>query len=101
MACTGMQLSAQERAAREKAAKELEEAIEKRKLKLWKKRIGGVETVGVEGWESTAAAKAGWCEGCVLRRIADKGGWKAKARLEEVGVVKGRGFVTAGHGHGH
>ena len=94
-------MNAEERARREEAARELEEAIASKKVKLWKKRVGGKTEVGVEGWAETAAAKAGWCEGCVLRRIADRGGWKAKVALEAVGVVKGRGFLTAGHGHGH
>jgi hypothetical protein len=98
-----MELSRAEMLARQKALDLLEKKLAKRELKLYKRKAKAGEkypTVGIKGWEGTAAAAAGWCEGCVLEKIAHKGSFKAKAALAAVGVTKDKQFVTAGHG-GH
>lgn len=61
-----------------------------------------IDKLGNNPWEGSAAAKAGWCDGCLTRTLSEKGSLSTRIKLRDVGVVRGKQFVSAGHnGHGH
>ena len=82
---------------REETARKLEADLVAGKARL-QRGAGG--TVSVAGWTKTAAAEAGWCEGCVLRFIATHGGFRARTLLGTQGIGAAP-FQTIGHGHKH
>jgi len=93
-----MGLRAEERRARDAAKKKLEADIAAGRVQVIRKPNG---EFAVSGWQQTAAAKSGWCEGCVLRSIQKTGSWAAKQKLAQAGITSKR-FVAASHrGHGH
>lgn len=56
--------------------------------------------IKISNWNQSKAAKVGWCDGCLLREIQQKGSWLAKNKLAQYGVTN-KSFVTVGHGHSH
>ena len=98
MACGETAVTPQEIQAREDTRLALEKEIVKGARRLSRNAKG---EVGVQGWAESAAAKAGWCEGCVLRSIATQGSWQARIALADQAKVTSKSFQTQGHGHGH
>lgn len=97
MPCDTRQLSAAERLEMERARKELEAEIAAGERALTRNYFGQYSIVG---YSSTAAYRAGWCEGCVLSKISKEGGYFARAKLEAAGISNE--FYVASHaGHPH
>jgi hypothetical protein len=93
-----MQLRAEERQKRDAARKKLEEDIVAGRVQVIRKANG---EFAISNWQAQQAAVTGWCEGCVLRTIQQKGSWVAKQKLAQAGLTK-KPFVAATHrGHSH
>jgi hypothetical protein len=98
MPCSSSIKSAAQAAERKRSLDELDADIAAGRRSLARSPAGEVTIVG---WADTAAAKSGWCDGCAMRALQQQGSWATRTRLASVGVVAGKGFVSAGHGHGH
>jgi len=98
MPCDTTWTTAEAQQEAEDALKELDAELATGGRRISRNMRGEVK---INDWNSTAAARAGWCEGCALRAIERRGSSFAKARLAQQGVT-GRPFVAASHnGHKH
>lgn len=93
MTCNLMALSREVQAQRDKALKEFEADLILGKYTLVRNNKGEIQ---VTNWNQSNAAKTGWCEGCALREIQQRGSWLAKNKLAQYGVNQ-KSFITAGH----
>jgi len=93
MPCDTIRRTPAQQAEAERAYLELEAEIAAGQRQLTKNYFNQFSIVG---YAQTAAARAGWCEGCVLRSIQSRGSYFAKAKLEAAGIGS-KPFVVAGH----
>jgi len=98
MPCSSTATTEAQRLAREAAFKKLDADIAAGRAQIIRTADG---RVGVARWAATDAARTGWCDGCVLRALQQRGSWATRQKLAAAGVVEGRGFIALAHGHGH
>jgi len=85
--------------AMDKAYAELEAQVASGRAQLVKNRDG---TIGIRNWSETSAARAGWCEGCIIAKMGNTQSWAVKAKMQQMGLVRGKQFVAPTHrGHSH
>ena len=85
--------------AMDAAYEELEAEISSGRRAIVRNRDG---TISIKGWAETAAARAGWCEGCIIAKAGMSSSWVVKSKLAAVGLTRGKQFVANTHrGHPH
>lgn len=87
---------AKKEAEREAALRALEGQIARGEVFLSRNARGEVV---VHGWDETAAARAGWCDGCALRALQRTATFAVRSTLANAGVTKRNAFVSRGHNH--
>lgn len=79
------------REARE-ALTELDALIATGAVKVCRNAKGQIE---ISGWEASRARRAGWCDGCLIRKLEASGSLSARMRLRDARLRPAERF--AGH----
>jgi hypothetical protein len=97
MSCDRLAVTAKQKQEQADAVKAIEMDIATGAKTLVRQLDG---SLSISNWATTAAARIGMCEGCVLERMAAGSNWVVKAKLQQYNVHRATQYLAGGHLHG-